>query len=145
MRPIELRFGTPVHGWLDVELSGPGGRAFVDASDVPGDSLSMLACAVCAVVDGYPEGKVTWFLEPAEAIWIFRRVGDEIRVLVSMDGRDLEEIAAGKVEEIGLAVWRALRRLEVDPAWTDADQDRVWSHPFPHKDTAQLGQKLGRG
>jgi hypothetical protein len=145
MRLIGLRFGTPVHGWLDVELSGPERDSVICASDVPGDSLSMLACAACALVEGHPAGTVTWFLEPTELTWTLRLVGDEIRVMESIDGVNSKTIAAGSPADVALTIWRALRRLEADPAWARVDSERVWSHPFPHEETAQLGYKLGRG
>jgi hypothetical protein len=144
MRSIELRFGTPVHGWLDVELSGSGGQSKLDASDVPGNSLSMLACVACALMDGYPPCPVTWLLEPVEEAWTFRLDGERIHVVVSTDGVNFRKIAAATAGEVALAIWRALRRLEADPAWSCADGERIWSRPFPHAETAQLGQKLGR-
>lgn len=144
MRQIELRFGTPAHGWLDVELSGAEGRSVISASDVPGDSLLMLTCAACALMDGYPPGEVTWFLEPTELTWTFRLIREEIRVMESIDGVNFRKIAVATAGEIALTIWRALRRLEADPAWACPDSGRVWSHPFPHKETAQLGDKLGR-
>lgn len=110
---------------------------------MPGDSLRSLVGAVCNVVDGW-DGEVTWFLEPAEHTWRFTIGGDLVRVSVSEDGRPARMLAHGTAAEIGLAVWRALRRLEADPAWQSADTDRVWSHPFPHGEVAALGEKLGR-
>src|SRR5262249_31351595 len=67
---FSLRFGTPAHGWLEATLAGPEGESTVIASDVPGDSLRMLADAARAVLDGH-DGEVTWFLEPAEEHWRF--------------------------------------------------------------------------
>jgi hypothetical protein len=140
---IELRFGSPVHGWLEVTLAGAGGKSSLDASDVPFDSLRILADVVRNVVDGR-NGEVPWSLEPAERTWRFAVDGDEVRVSVSEDSRPDRWLARGTVMEVGLVVWRALRRLEADPAWQSADRDVVWSHPFPHREVAALGEELGR-
>ena len=145
MRQIELHLGTPVHGWLELELSGPERSCVICASDVPGDSLLALACSACALVEGYPAGEVTWFLEPTELTWTFRLLGDEVRVMESIDGVNFKKIAVGTPAAVALTIWRALRRLEANPVWARVDSERVWSHSFPHKETAQLGHKLGRG
>ncbi len=145
MSHIELRFGSPHHGWLDVELSGAGHHVALDVSDVPGDSLCMLATAALDLSAGREEARVVWFLEPVEATWVFRRAGDRVEVRASSGGRASVCLDAGTVEEVSLVIWRALRRLESDPAWTRADASGVWSHPFPHREVAQLGAVLGRG
>lgn len=143
MKAIDLRFGSPAHGWLEVTLTGAHGTSSFEASDVPGDSLRILAGAACDLLDGR-DGEVTWFLEPAEQTWRFVIDGEEVRVLVSEDGRPARKLAQGTVVEVGLAVWRALRRLEADPAWRATNADTVWSHSFPQGDVAALGEKLGR-
>jgi hypothetical protein len=143
MTALTLRFGTPVHGWLDAELIGPRGRSFVDASDCPGDSLAMLASAMCGLLLGRDETHVTWFLEPAETTWSFRRTGDQVRVLVAETSAQQRRIATASVAEVALPIWRGLRTLEDDPAWARADAaDTAWSTPFPHADVARLGELL---
>lgn len=144
MGAFSLRFGTPAHGWLEATLVGPEGESTVDASDVPGDSLRMLADAVCAVLDGHDD-EVIWFLEPAEVTWRFTVEGGQVRVSVTEDRRVARTIGRGTAAEIGLSVWRGLRRLEADPAWRAADPSEVWSHPFPRGEVAALGERLGRG
>jgi len=139
---LSLRFGSPVHGWLEVELIGPEDSSRFIASHVPGDSLTALAVAACELVEGIPPRRVTWFLEPAEVAWCFRRIGDDAEVLVQGDAEDLHRIGVGTVDAIGLLLWRALRRLEVDPAW--ADGDAAWLHAFPSGVVAALGARLGR-
>jgi hypothetical protein len=144
MSHLELRFGSPSHGWLDVELARADDRMSLAVSDVPGDSLRMLAAAALDLATGRQEAHVVWFLEPIEAHWTFRRVEDrvEVRAAVAALGKTLT--AAGRAEEILLVIWRALRRLEADPVWTNGRAARVWSHPFPHREVAQLGVVLGR-
>jgi hypothetical protein len=141
---IKIEFGSPEHGWLDVALSGPGGTVTLDASDVPGDSLLMLATAASNAVDGRGGGEVTWFLEPAEQRWVLRPTAEGLSILVQEDGRDERCIATGPVRTICAAIWRALRRLEVDPKWRGAGDGRVWSHAFPHREVEHLGEELRR-
>lgn len=146
MRLVKLVLGSPEHGWLPVTLTGPGGEAVLAASDVPADSLQMLATAAANLLDGVGgEQDVTWFLEPVECRWIFRPDGERATVSVDYDGGTAALIAVGTVPEVCAVVWRALRRLEADPAWADpARGSRVWSHPFPHREVAQLGEALRR-
>jgi hypothetical protein len=143
VKPFDLRFGTPVHGWLEVALTGSHGTSVLVASDVPGDSLRALADAVRNLLDGRA-GEVTWFLEPAEHTWRFVPEGANATISVSEDGRAAKLLARGLAAEVGLVVWRALRRLEADPLRAVQAQGRVWSHAFPHGEVAALGTKLGR-
>ena len=77
MSKLTLSFGTPEHGWLNVNLRCGEAERTLDVSDVPGDSLAMLANGVLQLVKGHAaEVTITWFLEPAEEIWTIRRFGD---------------------------------------------------------------------
>jgi len=138
---FKLEFGSPEHGCLAVAASGLGGRVELDVSDVPGDSLRMLALAATEAVEGRG-GAVTWFLEPAEVRWHLRPGADGIAIWVQQERDDERCVASGPAEEICAVVWRAMRRLEVDPAWLEASHGRVWSHPFP--EVERLGEELRR-
>ncbi|MDO9022534.1 MAG: hypothetical protein Q8S73_19590 [Deltaproteobacteria bacterium] len=144
MSAIKIEFGSPEHGWLSVVLSGAGGTVTLAASDVPGNSLLMLATAACNVVDGRGAGEATWFLEPAEQRWLLRPTAEGLAILVQENDGDERCIATGPVGTVCGAIWRALRRLEVDPAWREAGDGRVWSHPFPHREVEHLGEELRR-
>ncbi|WP_375765206.1 hypothetical protein NR798_26170 [Archangium gephyra] len=144
MSHLELKFGSPHHGWLGVELADANSSVSLEVSDVPGDSLAMLAAAALDIATGQQEARVVWFLEPAEATWVFQRVGDRVQVRAIANGTPPALMVAGSAEEFSLVIWRALRHLESDPAWTHASAARVWSHPFPHREVAQLGVALGR-
>lgn len=144
MRHLELKFGSPQHGWLSVELAAGDSRVSLQVSDVPGDSLAMLAAAALDIATGRQEARVVWFLEPAEATWVFQRVGERVEVRAVTQGTPPARMEVGSAEEFSLVIWRALRRLESDPAWTHESAARVWSHPFPHREVAQLGSVLGR-
>ena len=142
MTAMGLRFDSPVHGWLDVELSGNGGVVARSVSDVPGDSLAMLADAACELVSGHTTRKVTWFLEPEEDCWSFRSEGSLAAVLVKSDGVE-NRIGVEDPVTLCWTIWRALRRLQVDDAW-QADRGHVWSHPFPHRSVDCLHDRLQR-
>jgi hypothetical protein len=141
---LKLKFGSPHHGWLSVELADANRTVSLEVSDVPGDSLAMLAAATLDIATGRQEARVVWFLEPDEATWIFQRVGDRVEVRALAKGTPPALMEAGSAEELSLVIWRALRHLESDPAWTYAGAARVWAHPFPHREVAQLGAVLGR-
>lgn len=144
MSIFKLEFGSPEHGWLDVSLSGPGGTVTLDVSDVPGDSLQMLAAAASNAIAGHGGGEVTWFLEPEERRWVLRPAAEGLAIWVQAEGGGERCIASGSIEAVCAVIWRAMRRLEVDPAWNEAGDGRVWSHPFPHREVEYLGEELRR-
>lgn len=146
MSKLALSFGTPEHGWLNVNLRCGETERALDVSDVPGDSLAMLANGVLQLVKGYAaEVTITWFLEPAEETWTIRRVGDAFLLDAQMHPSERMpiRISHGSCEEICIPIWSALRRLQVDPAWSSADH--TWSHPFPASHVDALGVALGQG
>jgi hypothetical protein len=146
MSRIALSFGTPEHGWLLPKVSCDGREQTLDVSDVPVDSLRMLATALLNLVAGSDEEMaVTWCLEPDEVTWFLRRHGEqyELRIQGPEHGAKPEAFAAGTMREICAPIWRGLRRLEVDPAWTVSTATaRTWSHPFPAKEVALLGERI---
>ena len=144
MSHLKLNFGPPEHGWLRVELADAHSSVSLEASDVPGDSLAMLAAAALDIAAGRQEARVVWFLEPAEATWVFKRVGDQVEVHAAGEGTAPAHLKGGTAQDVALVIWRALRRLQSDPAWTHANVALVWSHPFPVRETEQLGVALDR-
>lgn len=145
MGKLTLSFGTPEHGWLTVNLRCGDVERTLDVSDVPGDSLAMLADGVLQLVKGdASEVTIPWFLEPAEEIWTLRRLGDAFLLDAQIVPGERKPIliAQGSREEICVPIWSALRQLQVDPAWSSADH--TWSHPFPASQVDALGAALGR-
>lgn len=143
MTKLTLTFGTPNHGWLDVELRCGETTRHVDASDVPADSIAMLANGLLQLVKGYAtEVTVTWFLEPREEVWTFGRTGEVVVLDAKASFEDSVRVAQGSSAEICLPIWRALRRLQADVSWQSAEH--TWSHPFPSKEVEALGMALGR-
>jgi hypothetical protein len=139
---LTLRFGSPAHGWLDVELRGAEGVSSLDASDVPGDSLAMLARAARDLIVGAAPGEVVWFLEPEEVTWRFRRAGDHVEVRAEDSSRRPALIGVVATTTFAALVLEALRTLATDPAWRDAT---AWSQPFPTADVDALARALHPG
>jgi hypothetical protein len=136
-------------GWMDLSLVADGGEFSTACSDTPYDSLTQLTDALhTACVDGRaatarlnsdPE-EHDLLLEPGRtAEWATLRLvryPDHARSL----GTGAEVFAAEvPMREIGLAFWRALRRLEADLA---ASPESAWRFEFPHAAVARLGTAL---
>lgn len=154
MRPmpaLQVSFGAPVHGWLPFAIGTAGARVEAAISHVPHDSLGDLATALRALVeDGLP-GAVRFCEEPAELELRFD-VTAPGRVRLSVErwpgaarGGAPEEVALVRkaaTEDLALAFWRALRRLQVDHFPGGASPH--WNRPFPVRDVERLGCALGR-
>jgi uncharacterized NAD(P)/FAD-binding protein YdhS len=149
---LTLSFGVPEHGWLVVTLGrrdgegGPIEERRVDASDVPCDSLEQLVNAVRALLDGAAQAEMEWSLEPAYETWRFvaEASDDRVRVEVGPSPVALDLFAVAPRRELAMTVWRALERLEKDPAWTSARAGEAWSWAFPGEPLRALGEQLGR-
>jgi hypothetical protein len=114
------------------------------ASDVPADSLQQLVYSALKLTEGWPSPvDVTWCLEPDEIVWRFSAVAGSTTLLIQqVHHGPFIEVTQARTPDLLLVVWRALRRLEADPAWHDPNQEQVWSHPFPSKEVAALGARL---
>jgi len=149
MGTVALSFGTPEHGWLSVTLSSGGREQVLVVSDMPTDSLRMLASAILHVVGGQEhETSVEWCLEPDVVTWFFRRHEGQCELLVLSPevGAQPETFAVGTTKDVCAPMWRALRRLEADPAWAGTTSSAgCWSHPFPSTEVARLGELLREG
>ena len=144
MKALTLSFLPPEHGWMVVTLGRPEGDARqVDASDVPCDSLAMLVGAMHALLTGAAMADVEWSLEPSYEVWRFvaETSGDLVRVEVGIPPAKLEAFARVPRRELVTTVWRALRRLETEPAWRVSGS---WSWPFPGADLRALREALDR-
>lgn len=143
MKALTLAFAAPEHGWLAVTLGrSDGHERVVDASDVPCDSLALLVGAMQGLVRGAAVAELEWSLEPAYEEWRFvAEEGDAVRLEVGIAPAKLETFARVPRRELVTTVWRALRRLESDPAWASRD---AWSWPFPSADLRALGDELGK-
>lgn len=151
MSALQVSFGAPVHGWLPFALGTGGAGLEAAISQVPYDFLRDLATALRALVeDGLP-GSARFSEEPEEL---------ELRFEVTAPGRarlsverwrgparsgapqEVALVRKAATEELALAFWRALRRLQVDHFPGGASPH--WSRPFPAADVERLGRALGR-
>ena len=125
-----MRFGTPEHGWLDVEVSTPEWRVSRSVSDVPCDSLAHLVEALLLLATGVRSARVEWSLEPAYWHWSFEVEGHEVLVAVSGSSGQGERarLPLGPTLRV---FCRSLLRLRSDPAWSREDASLTWSWPFP--------------
>jgi hypothetical protein len=142
---ISLAFGEPEHGWLAVTLRYGEREHFVDASDVPMDSLLLLANAVLVVLQtDESDATVSWSLEPDFEVWRIRRSAERFVLSIrSPEGGEAEFVfAQGSAGEICAPIWRGLRRLQVCPSWLRPGH--TWSHPFPERELRAIGVALGR-
>lgn len=145
-RPEEtliLNFGSPQDGWLRVVLKGRNYESTFDASDVPGDSLLMLATGVCDLLaKRSAEARVLWFLEPTEIKWVFRRSGEEVLVIAETDEVS-NLVETESCHNFGRCIWRALTTLRDDPGWQlTKGREAQWSNTFPNNETAQLARLI---
>ncbi len=149
---LVIRFGDPEHGLLSVDVqAGVHAWHAPAVSDVLGDSLLMLAEAGLALLEGRTEAEVTWFLEPSEVLWRWTKIDDLVEFSIlepsyNVFNKQCQNVftMVGTVEDLFFPVWRALRSLESNAYWTSdlRQQSHIWSNPFPHQATQQLGEKL---
>lgn len=127
---------------MSVEVQA-GSQSWYESSvsDVPADSLLMLAQAGLNLFEGRPDAETTWFLEPDEVLWRWKRVDDSVQFSI-LAGNEEVVGTAGTVQQLLFPVWRALRSLECNDCWnSDAfAEGELWSHAFPNQETALLGQ-----
>jgi len=136
---MNLRFDTPKHGWMRVQVED----IELNVSDVPCDSLLHLTSVIARVMSGSPSESVEWSLEPEYAKWLFDRSGDELEFRVEADSRSVATLVErGSVEHILDQIISALSDLQVNPCWSqDGSGTRIWSWPFPSTELKRLKEK----
>jgi hypothetical protein len=150
MERLRARFGPPVHGWMRLALEGVDGEVEFEFSYTPVDSLRDLAEQLRAVHENGLSRTVRFCCEPAEIDLRFEVLtGGRTRITVTRwpgvarTGSDHGLFAwEGATDDLALAFWRALRRLQAESF--AAGNSPQWSHPFPAKDVELLGRSLGR-
>ena len=142
--PLRIDIEVCRHGWATVTLSADIEVRFI-ASYTPRDSISLLAHAACALVNGLDEVKVPWNTEPVEYEFRFAAANGRARLEVHecpdhrrRSSRSKEPIAAaeGDTTEVCRAIWRGLRRLR--GALPEMEYEAAWGHPFPTLPTQRL-------
>lgn len=142
---LKVGFGPPEDGWMSVYVQA-GEQSWIEdgVSDVPADSLLMLAQACLSLINGSREAETTWFLEPAQAQWRWTKTqGRRLDFTIIAGGEERLRVS-GSVQDLCFPVWRALRALQSQPGWAVPPEaaSLAWSHPFPHKEAKQLSEAL---
>jgi hypothetical protein len=133
-----IRFETPQHGWLPIELLVADQRLMFHASDVAPNFLEGLVVALDAFLDGQVS-TVEIFEEPALHELTFTTKSGKGLLQIKLDGVLTPiEFEEPKVE-IALTCWRALRELEGRVEQKAFDEHWLG---FPNKQVAALGQKI---
>jgi hypothetical protein len=73
MNRLNLQFGTPEHGWMEIVMSSSANATELVVSDVPCNSLYGLTKILLNLIEGGTEEIVEWSLEPEYSKWIFKR------------------------------------------------------------------------
>jgi hypothetical protein len=144
MEKLNINFGTPEDGWMEILISSPSDEISLNVSDVPCDSLYGLLEVLTRLFDGSTEEVVEWSLEPEYAKWIFRREGDEIELSVSRAADPVTGfIFRCEASKLIHRIYKSLRNLETDPAWEAEDaKERAWSWDFPSDRLVALREKM---
>ena len=144
MDKMHLQFGTPRHGWMEIQLSSPDRKIMLNVSDVPCDSLYSLVKVLTKLLEGSTEEVVEWSLEPEYAAWTFKRKDNEIELSVSCPvGSTPVLIFQCEAVNMIQRISESLRELGADPVWKEDDaSSRIWSWDFPNILLELLVQKL---
>ena len=68
MEKLNINFGTPEQGWMEILISSPSDKISLNVSDVPCDSLDGLVKVLTRLLEGNTEEVVEWSLEPEYAL-----------------------------------------------------------------------------
>jgi hypothetical protein len=147
MSSLQVNFMLAGMGSMEVALrSGLDQQdcSFV-ASYIPYDSVFELVVGLIAIVRGEGSAVARWNTEPIEYDMELSAVGDQAGIVVAQYIAHSRQQSArqqlfefrGSRRAVIQPFWRALRRLESDPAY-----EQVWSRPFPSRDLRQLAQYL---
>jgi hypothetical protein len=145
MEKLNIKFGSPEHGWMEIVLSSSSTEIVKNVSDVPCNSLYGLVIALLRLTEGSSEEIVEWSLEPEYMEWIFQKNGHDIEFIVKVPS-DSIPVFVYKCEASKLIhrFYKSLGDLETIPVWEQPDStERIWSWEFPNSLLATLKQKIG--
>ena len=144
MGKVKVSFSTPIHGWMDVNVSDGRNEVKLDVSDAGCDSLEMLVFAMTRILDGSREESVDWVLEPEYANWVFKHNDECIQLLIYSE-RACEEPIVFEESDMRIIqrVCKGLSDLEAAGGWDAADSsETVWSWDFPTVDFMKLKNRI---
>lgn len=125
---LKVKFGTPHHGWLPVEITQNDFELQFEASDVPVNPIDQLIEGLLRVINNL-ESEVWWHLEPPSYYFNFSRIStDQFCLAISFadDSKvttTRQELfrAIGTKKEIIAPFWRAIKEFlshsYVEPDW----------------------------
>ncbi len=134
---MNVTFGTPAHGWLEVRIETDRGEIVTEVSDVGPNSIKDLVCALVSIASGSGSEFVEWNLEPEIWSWALTVSAGRLDILVSGVGGEVAK-SRRMLPEALEALCGSLTRLSEEVAWSGADLSYVWSWPFPTSDLARL-------
>lgn len=101
---LSIKFGTPEHGWLSVDIISGDYNLCFDASDVPANPLEQL-CNVILDLKSDKKAEVWWHLEPASVFFEFKMLDNNFQLtIMTADGHEtqriIEKVIDGNFQEI---------------------------------------------
>jgi hypothetical protein len=149
---ITLEYRLAGRGWSEARIADGKICALVTASYLS-DALGDLTWAVIGLLQGAEYATCSWWEEPGEYRWVFRRANDQVNIRILW----FDDTPKGKPEEQGTVVFATTCRLVsfagelksqlqklTDDFGTDAYK-RIWvSHEFPSREYDKLRELTRR-
>lgn len=142
METFDFKIGQPAHGWCCITLRSHDKKLEIDASDVPGDSLEMLARAVCLLNEGR-NAEAVFFLEPVEYSMNFSNSKGNTLLEVIDKGpngfnKNGQVLFQAKVptKKVSHRIWKAFKDAQ------SKFSENNWSNPFPSSLVERAGQLI---
>jgi len=136
MNRFEIKFGTPVHGWIVVDISF--GDVFISAEIADGlDTITDLLSALYRISNGSTEEEVAWPNEPNYYVWSFRVTGD--RLVFCITDPNEKKFTFDVELKISLRTFvSSLTTLSENPIWSADKRQIAWSSEFPYQKLREL-------
>lgn len=136
---FNFKIGIPEHGWSEISIGFGSDLISFHASDVPADSLEMLANSICRILEGR-DSETIFFLEPIEYLLEFKISGSKnvqlklIRTGPHGSVKEREVIYSETVPKIVVSrkIYKSLRDNQKH------FNDISWTHDYPVKAVDQI-------
>lgn len=136
MNRFEITFGTPVHGWLVVDVSF--GNVFISAEVADGlDTITDLLSALYRISNGSTEEEVAWPNEPDYYVWTFKVIGEQLIFCIT-DPNDKKFTFEGELKTSLRIFVSSLTRLSKNPVWSVDKNQIAWAFEFPYQKLREL-------
>lgn len=144
MSELKFKFGTPEHGWMDLNITDGEHEVSLVISDVPCNSVYKLADILLSLQSGAETEEVEFSLEPDFALWKFVSQGSDLEIHVFPDsGRDKPTLFKGERGKVIHRLYKALRDLESLQCWKEPSAaSNIWSWEFPSQELNQYRVRL---